>query len=176
MGALSFPVVSGAAVVAGGDTTAKHEPGTVMDYRNSEQWSFVEYVQLDNNGCSQGIVLINNYATLKQFSVAQAASADQGCPIRGISVGTIASQKFGWMYIGGYVEKAAISNTAASGEYLMVSGSATGQLTSDKASAFNTGSGTLGGDNSTSYMVVAVARTAIASAAIGSISLVGVWG
>lgn len=171
MGVTAFPVVSGAQVTAN-DSTAKMEPGTVMAVRTqTDQWSVVEYVQLDNNGVSQGEVLINNFATLKQYSVAKAATGDVGAPIRGIAAATIASQYFGFMYIGGYVEKADLSQTAASGEYLQVGGSVAGKLTSDKASAFN--SGTQG--NVSAFVVVAQARTAIATG-IGSISLMGMWG
>ncbi len=171
MGVNSFAVVSGAKITAN-DSTAKMEPGTIMAVRTqTDQWSVVEYVQLDNNGVSQGEVLINNFATLKQYSVAKASTTDTGGPLRGIAAATIASQYFGFMYVGGYVEKADLSHTAASGEYLQISGSTAGKLTPDKASAFN--SGTQG--NVSAFMVVAQARTAIGTG-IGSISIMGMWG
>ena len=139
MGVNSFPVVSGAQITAN-DTTSKMEPGTIMAVRTqTDQWSLVEYVQLDNNGVSQGEALVTNFATLKQYSVAKAATTDAGVPMRGIAAATIASQRFGFMYIGGYVEKADISQTVASGEYLMIGGSTAGKLSNDAASVFNSG-------------------------------------
>lgn len=153
------------------DAAAVFEPGTIVAVRNSGNWSLATYVQLDNNGCSQGEALINNYATLKQYSVALAGTADAGAPIRGVAAATIASQAFGWMYIQGYVEKADLSHTAASGEYLMISGSTAGKLTPNRASVFT--AGTQG--SSSAFVVVAVARTAIATG-VGSISLCGMWG
>lgn len=153
------------------DTSPVFEPGIIVVVRNGDQWSLAEYVRLDNNGCSQGDVVINNYATLKQYSVAPAGTADAGGPIRGIAAATIASQAYGWMYIHGYVEKADLSHTAASGEYLMISGSTAAKLTPNRASVFN--AGTQG--SSSAFMVVAVARTAIATG-VGSISLMGMWG
>lgn len=171
MGVNSFPVVSGAQITAN-DTTSKMEPGTIMAVRTqTDQWSLVEYVQLDNNGVSQGEALVTNFATLKQYSVAKAATTDAGVPMRGIAAATIASQRFGFMYIGGYVEKADISQTVASGEYLMIGGSTAGKLTNDKASVFN--AGTQG--NTSAFMVVGVARTAFATG-VGSIQILGVWG
>lgn len=171
MGVTAFPIVSGAKVTAN-DATAKMEPGTIMAVRtNTDHWSLVEYVQLDNNGVSQGEVLINNFATLKQFSVAKAASVDGGGPMRGIAAATIASQQFGFMYIGGYVEKADLSHTAASGEYLCVSGSTLGKLTPDRTSAIHQATVV----NASLLMIVAQARTAIATG-VGSVSIMGVWG
>lgn len=170
MGIGTFPVVSGAAI-DGNDTTAKHEPGTIMAYRNGKNWSMVEYCVLDNNGVSQGEALITNYATLVAGGVAKAAVGDSGTPIRGIAAATIASQRYGWMYIGGYVEKADLSETVASGEYVRVSGSTAGKLTPNAASVFN--NGTQG--NASAFVVVGVARGAFATG-VGSIQLLGIWG
>lgn len=172
MGITAFPVVSGAVVVAGGDSTAKHEAGTIMAYRSvTDQWCLAQYLQLDNNGISQGEVGVVNFATLKQYSVKKAATADRGAPMVGIALATIASQKYGFFAIQGYVEKADLSQTVASGEYLMISGSTAGKLTSDAASVFN--SGTQG--NASAFMIVAVGRTAFATG-VGSVSICGLWG
>lgn len=171
MGVTAFPVVSGAQIVAGGDTTAKMEPGTILAYRNSDQWSLVQYIQLDNNGVSNGEALVTNFATLKQYSVKKSATSDRGGPISGVAAATIASQKFGYMYIGGYIEKADLSLTAASGEYIMISGSTAGKLTTAAASVFN--SGTQG--SASMFMIVGIARTAFATG-LGSVSLRGIWG
>lgn len=172
MGVTAFPVVSGAQVVAGGDSTAKHEPGTILAYRSvTDQWALVQYLQAANTGFSQGEVAVTNFATLKQYSVKPTGTADLGAPMVGIAVATIASQKFGYFAIQGYVEKADLSQTAASGEYLSVSGSTAGKLTSDRSSAFN--SGTQG--NASAFVVVAIARTAFATG-VGSISICGCWG
>lgn len=169
----AFPVVSGAvATLAGGDTDAKHVPGTIMAYRSvTDQWAIVEYVQLNNDGISQGEVAVWNFATLKQYSVKKAATGDEGIPMVGIALATIASQKFGFVAIAGYVEKADLSHTAASGEFLTISGSTAGKLSPDLASVFN--AGTQG--NASAFVVVAIARTAI-STGVGSVSICGVWG
>lgn len=171
MGVAAFPVVSGAQVAAQ-STTAKMEPGTIMAVRTqTDQWSIVEYVQLDNAGVSQGEVLIQNYATLKQYSVAKASTTDGGAPMRGIAAATIASQSFGFMYIGGYVEKADLSQTVASGEYIAIGASVAGKLSNDKASAFNLATVV----NVSGQIIVAVARAAFATG-IGSIQIMGIWG
>lgn len=159
------------------DTAAVFEPGVIVAVRNNTAgaWSLAEYIQLDNNGCSQGEVLVTNFATLKQYSMIKAATAEGRQPmLRGIAAATIASQKFGWMYIWGYVEKADLSHTAASGELLCISASTAGKLTPDAASsALNATLGT--SINATTPWTCAIARTAIATG-IGSVSLIGMWG
>lgn len=172
MGVTAFPVVSGAQVIAGGDSTAKTDLGAIMAYRSAtDQWALVQYVQADNNGWSQGEVTVTNFATLKQYSVKKAATGDEGAPMSGIGLATCASQKFSFIAIGGYVEKADLSLTAASGEYIKISGSTAGKLTVENASVFN--AGTQG--NASMFVVVAIARTAFATG-VGSISIRGIWG
>lgn len=176
MGVTAFPVVSGAQVLAGGDTTAKHEPGTIMAYRSqTDQWALVQYLQADNNGFSQGEVAVTNYATLKQYSVRPAQTADGYQPhFVGIALATIASQKFGYFAIAGYVEKADLSLTAASAELLTISASTAAKLTPLRASSqWNATVGTV--TNATLPWPVAKARTAIATG-VGSVSIQGVWG
>lgn len=172
----NFGIVSHGALTDTWDPTTldgnRAEPGNIFACRTStDQWSLVQAVQLDNNGCSQGEVLIRNFATLKQYSVSKSTTTMQGAPMVGIACATIASQRCGWMYIGGYVEKADLSFTAASGEFLQISGSTAGKLTAKTASTFNTATN----GNSSQIMVIAQARTAIATG-IGSVSIVGVWG
>ena len=171
MGVTSFPIVSGAQVTANGDSTAKHEPGTIMAYRSAtDQWALVEYVQADNNVITKGSPVIKNLATMKQYSVRLAATTDDGCPIRGVSLATIASQRYGFVAIGGYVESAQVSHTVASGEFLRVSGSANGQLSPNIASVFNAAT-----INTSGFIVVAISHGIIATDAFGSITLCGVW-
>ncbi len=157
---------------SGGDAAQVFEPGVIVAVRNGTQWSLATYVQMDNTTASQGEALVANFATLAQFRVKAAAVTDGGAPIKGIACATIGSLKFGWSYIWGYVEKADLSHTAASGEYLMISASTAGKLTPNVASVFN--AATLG-STASAFVVVAVARTAIATG-IGSISLIGMWG
>lgn len=174
MGLTSFPVVGAGTITDTWDPTTnpREELGSIRLYRDSAgNESIVKVVQLDNAGCSQGEALVTNFATLKNYSVSKASTVDMGAPIRGIACATIASQKAGYMYIGGYCEKADLSHTAASGEYLMISGSTAGKLTPNIASCFNLG--TLG--NSSQIGVVAVARTAIGTG-VGSVSILGMWG
>lgn len=173
MGVTAFPVVSGAQVVGGGDASAKHEPGTIMAYRSAtDQWSLVEYVQAGNNVINRYLGCVTNLATLKQYSVELAATGDRGgANFRGIALATIASQRFGFVAIGGYVENALVSQTTASGEYLCMGGSTAGQLTPNRASVFN--AGTQG--NVSAFVVLAMAKGIYASGAAGSIQLIGVW-
>lgn len=169
----TFPIVSGAQIVSLGDATAKHEPGTIMAFRNATTggWSLTQYVVNGNVTLNQGEVAMHNSATLSSGGVLAAVVGDQGAPLAGIACATIASLRFGWIYIHGYVEKADISHTAAAGEYLTVSGSTAAKLTPDKASVFN--AGTQG--SSSAFMVCGVSRAALATG-IGSITLLGVWG
>lgn len=174
MGLTSFGVVAAGTITDTWDPTTnpREELGTIRFVRDSNgNESIVKVVQLDNNGCSQGEALVTNFATLKSYSVKKAATTDGGAPIRGVACATIASQKAGYMYIGGYCEKADLSETAASGEYLIISASTAGKLTGQSASCFNLG--TMG--NASQFVPVAVARTAI-STGVGSVSILGVWG
>ena len=174
MGLMSFPVVGAGSITDTWDptTNAREELGSIRFHKDSSgNWSLVEVVQLDNNGCSQGEVLVTNFATLKGYSVAKAATTDEGAPMRGLAAATIASQKAGYAIIGGYCEKADLSHTAASGEYLCIGGSTAGKLTPNKASVFNLG--TQG--NASQFMVVAIAKTAIATG-VGSVQILGMWG
>lgn len=169
-GTYPFPLFSNTQVEAT-SSGAVFEPGMIVAVRNGTNWSLARYVVMDNTGCSQGDALVNNFATLAQHNVKAAAVGDEGAPIAGIACATLGSLKYGWAYIYGYVEKADLSHTAASGEYLMVGASTAGKLTPNKASVFN--AGTFG--SSSAFVVVAVARTAIATG-VGSISLCGMWG
>lgn len=172
MGVTAFPLVSGAQLTAN-DSSKKTEPGTVFAVRyDTDEWAIVEYVQLDNNGCSEGEVLVQNFATVKGYSVKKAATTDEGAPIRGIAAATISSQQFGFMFIGGHVGTADFSHTAASGEYLIVSGSTAGKVTSNRASAFNLGSVTT---DASALQVIGVAKAAI-STGLGSMQILGIWG
>lgn len=168
--AYGFPVLKNSQIEQA-DSAALYEPGMIIVVKNGDNWSLASYVELSNDGCSQGEALVANYATLGSFRVAKAGTGDRGIPMKGVAAATIASQKFGWMYIQGYVEKADLSETPASGEFLMISGSTAGKLTPNAASVFQ--SGTQG--NASAFVVVARANAAFATG-VGSISLVGVWG
>lgn len=181
MAVSTFPLVSGAQLTTvltaaqGGAT--KMEPGTICAVRsNTDCWSLIQWVQLDNNGCSQGDSLVLNFATLKSYSVKAAATASDGFQPNfvGIAAATIASQSFGFMYIHGYVEKADLSKTSASGELLAISASTAGKLTPIRASSFwNATIGTV--TNATLPWPVAMSRTTIATG-VGSVTIVGTWG
>lgn len=178
MQAVYFPVVSPGAVTDSWDPTSalvgqRGEPGTTVVVKDptTGEFSIAKIVQLDNNGCTVGDCLVQNFATLKGFSVAKASTTDVGGLPFGIAAATIASQKCGYAFIGGYVEKANVSQTTASGEYLTVGGSTAGNLTNDRASAFN--SGTQG--NASAFQVCARARAAVATGVM-SIQMIGIWG
>ena len=174
MGIGALPVVSPGSITDTWDptTNARGELGQIFFYKNGDQYALVEMIQLDNNGVSQGEVLVNNYATMKAYSVKKAATTDEGAPMRGIAAATIASQKAGYMYIGGWCEKADLSHTAASGEYLMISGSTAGKLTPHRASAFNIGTTVT---DASDFMVLAVSRNALATG-VGSVQIMSMWG
>jgi hypothetical protein len=174
MGLTTFGVVSPGSLTDTWDPTSnpRGEPGQIFVSKNSAgEFSLVEIVQLDNNGCSQGEALVQNFATLKGYSVKTSATTDEGAPMKGVAAATIASQKCGYAIIGGYCEKMDFSHTAASGEYICIGGSTAAKFTPNKASCFNLG--TLG--NASQVMVVAVARAAI-STGVGSAQILGVWG
>lgn len=155
-----FPVLRGAQVEAN-NSAQVFEPGTIFAVRNSTTgfWSLAKYVQV-TGGCSQGEVLVTNFATLSNDSVEKASTDDMySRPFRGIAAATVTDEYFGFMYIGGYVEKADVSMTTASADFLSISGSTAGKLTPLQASPH----------------VFAVARTAIATG-VGSVSLIGLWG
>lgn len=150
------------------------QPGQIVVHKsgtNRSQKALAKWVLLDNSGCSQGEALVLNLASTVSSSVAKAATADEGAPMVGVAAATIASNTYGFALISGYCEKADLSHTAASGEYLCISGSTAGKLTPNKASCFNLG--TLG--NASQVMVVAVSRNATATG-VGSVSILGVWG
>lgn len=155
-----YPVIRDTQVTSTA-TAAVYQPGTVFVHKDvNGEWALAKYVQLDNSGCSQGEALVTNYATLKSYSVSKAATSDAHRPhFRGIAAATIASQSFGFMFIGGYVEKADSSITTASGDYLGISASTAGKLTTINPSP----------------NVFAVARTAFATG-VGSVSIIGMWG
>lgn len=169
----TFPIVSGAQIVSLGDTSAKHEPGTIMAYRNPTTggWALAQYVVNGNVTLNQGEVAMHNSATLSSGGVLAAVAGDEGAPLGGIAAATIASLKYGWIFIHGYVEKADLSHTAAAGEYLTVSGSTAAKLTPHRASVFN--AGTQG--SVSAFMVCGVSRAALATG-VGSITLLGCWG
>ena len=173
-----FPILYDTQVTGQDDTAAAYQPGMVFMYRcgtGRVNLSLVKYVQLDNNGCDAGNVLVSNFATLTNYSVKKSATTDGRGSIRGIAAATIASQYFGFMYIGGYVPSVLQSNTTASGEYLSVSASTAGCLTSQVASCFNIGTTTFW-DNASGAAIIARAHDIVASAGYGSVSLVGIWG
>jgi hypothetical protein len=171
---MSFPVVGPGSLTDVWDPTTnpRGELGAILFHKNSAgEWSIVEVVQLDNNGCSQGEALVQNHATLKGYSVRLSATTDEGAPMKGVAAATIASQKAGYAIIGGYCEKMDFSHTAASGEYICIGGSTAGKFTPNKASCFNL----VTNGNSSQIMIVAVSRAAI-STGVGSAQILGIWG
>jgi hypothetical protein len=160
-------------------TSAIFPPGQIFYWRGGTgraNTALVRWVKLDNNGCSQGEVLVNDDGQTDSSGVKKASTTDAFSPnFRGLSAATIASNSFGFMIIGGYCEKADLSFTAASGELLTISGSTAGKLTSKKASSFWGATLGLSSTVGTAPFVFAIARTAIATG-IGSVQLIGIWG
>ena len=179
MGLTTFGVVSTGAVSDTWDPTstitgARGEPGTLHVYKNDTtgEFSLVRIIQMDNNGCTAGQVLMLNHATLKGYSRRVSATTDSGAIPSGIAVTAIASQKCGYEYCGGYAI-VDVSQDCASGEYLMTSVSTAGQLSNDRASVFN--AATSWGVTS-SFFVCGVLRSVGTAACDASIQMLGVWG
>ena len=176
---MSFETENGFRVLKGDQITTTSDggpfqPGEEVIHKggsNFAQRAKCQWVRLNNNGCSQGEVLVADLGTTVGYGVAKAATTDEGAPMRGIAAATIASNDYGFMIYAGWCEKADLSHTAASGEYLCISGSTAGKLTPNKASVFNLG--TQG--NASQLGVVAVARTAIATG-VGSVQILSYWG
>lgn len=150
------------------------QPGQVVLHRSGTgraQSALAKWVKVAS-ACSQGEALVTDFGATSESSVAKAATTDMGAPIRGIAAASCASGSFIFAVIQGYCENAESSQTCASGEYLMISGSTAGKLTNDQASTFNTIQGTLAGSLK---MIVAVARAAFATG-LGSVNIVGMWG
>jgi len=158
---------------------AVFQPGAIFMHKGGtgrSDTSWVQYVQLGNNGCSRGDALMYNPATTDSWSVKKSSLTQGYSPcFVGIAGGTIASQYYGFMVIGGYCEYAYISETAVAGENLCVSGTTEGQLTANKAS--NVYSGTCAVNSSAGRVTaVAISRGACTGGALGSITLCGIWG
>jgi hypothetical protein len=160
------------------NTSAIFPPGQIFYWRGGtdrKNTALVKWVQLDNNGCSQGEALISDLAVFNGFGVAKAGTGDGRLPeFRGIAAATIASNAFGFMIIGGYCEKADLSLTCATGEMLSMSGSTAGKLSPNKASSnLNATLGT--SVFVTIPFVVAIAKTSFATG-VGSVQIIGIWG
>ena len=155
------------------------QPGAVYYWRggsNRNMSAMVMWVLLDNNGCSQGEVLVNDDGQTVSHGVRKATTAEGDAPnFRGLAAATIASNKFGFMIFRGYCEKADISQTVASGELLAVSASVSGKLSNDKASSFWGATLGLSSTVGTAPFVFAIARGAFATG-VGSVQIIGTWG
>lgn len=156
-----------------------YQPGTVFVERSGAgraQWAMVKYVKLDNNGCSQGEVLVMDDGQTSEYGVKKAATTDGDAPhFRGLARATIASNAYGFMVFAGYCEKADTSHTVASGELLCVSGSTAGKVTPNKCSSFWGATLGLSSTVGTAPFAFAVARGAFATG-VGSVTILGHWG
>jgi hypothetical protein len=173
-----FPVLLDSQVKVNHEA-AVFQPGAIFIHKSGTgraQTSWVQYVQLGNNGCNKGAALMYNPATLNTYSVKKSSLTWGYAPnFVGIAAGTIASQRYGFMVIGGYCEYAYISETAVAGENLCVSGTTEGQLTANRASSVYSATCVL----NASYgrvIPVAIARGACTGGDLGSITLCGIWG
>lgn len=162
-------------------TGGPFQPGEVVVHRMGTgrgNYALAKWVKLAS-GCSQGQVLVNDDGQTVDSSVRTASNtglSDAFSPnFRGIAAATIASASFGFMIFHGYVEKADLSQTAASGELLTTSGSVAGRLTPQRASSF--WSATIGVSSAlgSAPFCFAIARGAIATG-LGSVNIVGTWG
>ena len=142
----------------------------------SQQYSIVKFIRA-TDGFSEGEAAISDYATLKDYHVARAATADAYLPIcRGIAAATIASGRCGYLYVAGYCPIIAVSHTTASGDGLVIGVSTAGAFSPNlSSSVLNATVGT--GPNATvPYHVVAYAREIIATGHVGSAQICGWWG
>jgi hypothetical protein len=169
-----FPVLFDTQPSSTATSTPVFQPGAIFVWKSGTgrvKRSLVQYVQLDNNGCSYGEALQINDATVVAYSVKKASTAKDSNFV-GIAAGTIASQKFGFMVIGGYCEYAYTIAAAASGDSLALSASTYGRLSAGVADTYYTASAT----NVSGLLGVAIANGAISAGALGSVTLCGIWG
>lgn len=173
----SYPVLYDSQITTTG-SGAVYEPGTVFVHRSGTgraQFALVEYIRLDNNGCSQGESLVTDFGTTVHHGVAKSATSDgRAAHFRGFAAATIASNAYGFSIIGGYCEKADTSQTTASGHLISISGSTAGKCTS--LGCGTTWNATLGLSSTvgTAGFAIAIARGAFATG-VGSVSIIGVW-
>ena len=155
------------------------QPGQVVIHRSGTgraQRALLKWVLMDNNSCSRGEALVTDLATTVEHGVAKASTTDSYLPnFRGIAAASIASNKFGFAIISGYCEQADLSETAASGELLAISGSTAGKLTPNRASSFWTATVGVSSALGSAPFVFAQARTAIGTG-VGSVQILGTWG
>jgi hypothetical protein len=161
-------------LVAGGDTDAKAEPGCVQMYRYSDgQLCMAQYVQNGNRvAIDAGNVTVHNDATLKAWSVMKASLLNHGMPMAGIALATIASQKYGWIAIRGYVGSALTENVGTAMVPLYISLTTEGYLT-DLPSRYLAATA-VASDLSSGMRAVAIARST--TAGLASVSIIGCWG
>ncbi len=159
------------------DTTGDcpvYQPGAIFVWKHGTgraNRSVVQYVRLDNNGCSYGEALAFNTATVVSHSV-KVASLGQDADFVGIAAATIASQEYGFMVIAGYCEYAYSASDAASGETMCLSATTTGQLTTGKAHNYYSASAT----DASGLLGIAFSNGAVAAGGLASITLLGTWG
>lgn len=155
------------------------QPGQVVVHRsgtNRGQRALAKWMLIDNAGISQGEVAITDFAATNSNTVAKASVTDGNAPhFRGIAAASIASNKYGFFFINGYVESADVSETVASGELLTMSGSVAGKLAVNKASSFWGATLGLSSTVGTAPFIFAVARGAFATG-VGSVQILGTWG
>lgn len=154
------------------------QPGQVVVHRSGTgraQRALAKWMLVDNAGISQGEAAITDFAATDSNTVAKASTTDGSAPhFRGIAAATIASNKFGFFFINGYVEKADCSETVASGEMLTISASVAGKL-GNRSSSFWGATLGLSSQSGTAPFVFAIARGAFATG-VGSVQILGTWG
>lgn len=162
-------------------TGGPFQPGEIVIHRmgtGRANLAMAKWVKVPNS-CSQGEVLVSDDGQTVDTNVkicpTTGAAGAFSPQFRGIAGASIASGSFGFMIFHGYVEKADLSMTAASGELLTTSGSVAGKLTPSKASSFWGATLGLSSTVGTAPFVFAFARTAIATG-LGSVNIVGTWG
>jgi hypothetical protein len=155
------------------------QPGQIVVHRSGTgraQRALAKWMLIDNAGISQGEVAVSDFAATNSNTVAKASTTDGAAPhFRGIAAATIASNKYGFFFINGYVESADSSETVASGELMTMSGSTAGKLTGNRASSFWGATLGLSSTLGTAPFVFAIARGAFATG-VGSVQILGTWG
>lgn len=154
------------------------QPGQVVVHRSGTgraQRALAKWMLIDNAGISQGETAVTDFSTTNSNIVAKASTTDAFAPhFRGVAAGTIASNKYGFFFINGYVENADCSETVASGEMLTLSGSTAGKF-GNRSSSFWFATLGLSSALGTAPFVFAIARGAFATG-VGSVQILGTWG
>lgn len=182
MGVLSFPVVAGAQVTKT-DTTALHEPGTIMMVRNGTsvtaiQYGLVKYVRYDVATNKGDVLVWSDSSDTERVEIASTTDGYTSTHFRGIAAATVAASSYGWMYIHAYCPFARFSTVTASGVVGVISGSTAGRIRPVTGGSFNAtwGVGTTSATTMTVTPFISIGAASNSATAGTAVFIQGIWG